>query len=218
MMIGGHHIPAREAFMKRSLILVPIVLFAILNACATNANPEQVQVAVVQTLTALSWTPTFTPYPTLNPDEQTIVNQMNGMGSIYKDGYDGGSFGDPLFPTKLDQLEDFMGANFIVFDAVFPQGKNNVVTLFQINARCECGTNRPCCTAERMFILTMKELFLNRSYVTSQVPTTVETMQVRCFDHGIQIALVSAAWKDVQSFLYGELNGLQFGSRVTITP
>jgi hypothetical protein len=210
--------------MKRSLILVPIILLVILNACGSNQAQMAIIVhqtdtaAAVATLTATNMPPTATPFPTIDPNEQQIVNLMNALGVQYQDGFDGGSFGDPMFQTKLDQLENFMGADFIVFDAAFPPGENNMLTLFQINARCECGTNRPCCTAERMFILTMRELFLNRDYVMGQVPTTVQTMQLLCFDHGRLIATISAAWQDVQSFLYGNLNGLQFGSRITVVP
>ena len=211
--------------MKHSLVLVPILLLVLLNACSANPNPdpEVMRVALAQTMTAMSWTPTPQPTSTTEPNELLVVNYLNGDFSAntwdqnFLRGV-GGPGDDPALAVNLNQLEDHIGADFLIFDVRFPPGANNISLVFQIHARCECATNGPCCTPEHMFVLTMKQLFVavqqQSSALMGQVPQTVEEMEVVCYDHRNVFAVMSVPWQDVQSFLRREISGSMLGARV----
>jgi hypothetical protein len=50
--------------------------------------------------------------------------------------------------------------------------------------------------------------------IVEQVPGSVSELKVVCFDNGLNIAVMGAAWQDVRAYLQTEINGYQFGSRV----
>jgi hypothetical protein len=217
--------------MKRSLVLVPIVLLIVLNACGANASQDQINTAVAQSMTALSWTPTLPPSPTLIPNRQWLADSLNGVGSDYAgSGYwenRGGLISDTGLAVNLDELEDSIGADFVITDVQFPALADKVSVAFQISARCECASTSSCCTPEHMFILTIRRLYLaiqqNQPYQVyqdsyyinkGQVPTPVQELWVECYDHQNKMARMVAPWSAVLSFMHGEINGRQLGQQV----
>jgi hypothetical protein len=221
--------------MKRSLIIVPLVLLVVLNACDPSA--EQIQAALTKTriaelatLTATNMPPTITPFPTPIPDGQWLTNSLNEVGSEYVGlGGDsfmytgaGGTISNMTLASSLDQLEDTIGSDFTVMDVNFPPlSNNNPALAFQVLTRCECARNNPCCTPEHMFVLTVRELYIAMqkygeptfTYM-GRVPTPIEELQVVCYDHVNPIGTMVAPWSAVLSFIRGGMSGRDFGMQV----
>ena len=212
--------------MKRSLVLVPFLLLVLLNACVTNAEINWDN--VWGTLTATYAPPTFTPSPTVRPDGQWLVTTLNQVGSEYSGPSDyflytgaGGQVTVTGLAANLDQLEDVIGADFMVLDVQFPTMPSGANVAFQVHARCECATNGPCCTPEHMFVLTIRKMYIamqqyqEQAYMNmGRVPQPVEELQVVAYDHQRQVATMVAPWAAVQSFIRGEINGYQLGLQV----
>ena len=202
--------------MKRSLVLIPILLLVFLNACATgtgNAAPAEPTATLEWNKFWQALTATYMPPPTgtAAPNTQMIVGTMNEWGR------DSGGY--MTLEEKLVVLEDNLGADFIILDVQF-QKENGVDRIFQVYAGCECASGSLCCTPEHMFVLTMGQLVVAvnqstyQSSIASQVPGTIQEMEVVCLDRRKQIGVMSVPWADVQSFLRGELTGTQFAMRV----
>jgi hypothetical protein len=191
--------------LKRSLLTIPIILFIFLNACGSPTTPIPLGVgtAVGQTQTAAMWTATITPTSTNVPDELRIVNWLNE--EPVKDPY--------LFSTRLDQLEETIGASYKFLNVEFIV-ENGVTTIFEVDVRCECAIETQCCTAERMFVVTMNEMYLHSREIIAQVPLTVNRMRVVTFDHTRPLGAISVDWVEIRKFMDGTTNGLQFGFNV----
>ncbi len=189
--------------MKRSLFIIPFILLLLLNACATATGVVSVPIgtAVGQTQTAMMWTPTITPTSTLDPKESVIVDLLNAR------------LPEDSMLERIEQLENTIGARYLVADVKFT-GENGVAEVFEVYVHCECATTTECCNSERMFAVTMREMEVYATGILGHVPGTVRYMSVVCHDRGEQFAVLSALWPDVKSYLSGEINGLQFGSRV----
>jgi len=152
---------------------------------------------------AASWTPTATPYPTNVPDSQMIMSRLNT--EPIKD----------AFTISIDQLEDTIGASYRFLNVEFLP-PNAVVTEFRVDVRCMCGRkNAQCCTRERGFVYTMVKMKPYIDDIVSQIPQTVKYMSVVTFDQTNPLPGMSADWEDVKGFLYGRMDGNQFGFQVT---
>jgi len=180
--------------MRRYLIVVPVVLFVFLSACGNEGLTEP---QLIQTLTARAWTPTIT----LTPPVRNGLNIVNLLNSpLPEDGT----------LKKMYELEETIGARYQVVDAIFTE--NN--TVFRVNVFCQCATKARCCSPERIFVILMRKMDFYRDRILVEVPGTVREINVHCMDHGSQLGVMAASWPDVREFLYGNLNGYQFGSRV----
>jgi hypothetical protein len=182
--------------MRRLLPIVPIFLLILLNACANPASaiPPDIGTAVGQTQTAAMWTPTITSTP--DPNEAKIVEWLNEELSA------------------ADPLEKTLDANYLARNVSFPPASGSLSTVFLVEIRCECAVNTQCCIPERMFVVAMGAMKKRAEKIIEQVPGNVSEVKVVCYDHGIQIAVMSAWWTHVKGYLLDENNGYQLGSQV----
>jgi hypothetical protein len=182
--------------MRRFLLLIPIFLLMLLNACGNSTasiSPTE-GTAVGQTQTATVWTPTITPTP--DPNESKIVEWLNAE------------------LLNADPLEQTLDAKYQVVDASFPITLNGTSTIFRVDVRCECMTNTQCCIPERTFIVIVWAMRNRADKIIEQVPGTVNEMKVVCYDRMTQLGVMSAWWSDLKSYLLDQINGYQLGSRV----
>lgn len=182
--------------MKRFLPILPVFLFILLNACATevSAVAPPVGTAVGQTQTAAIWTPTITPIP--DPNEAKIVEWLNeGLSAV-------------------DPLEKTLDANYQTRDVIFPGSPSSAPTVFRVDVRCDCAFSTQCCVPERIFVSTVLAMKNRADKVVEQVPASVIELKVVCFQHEMQIAVLAASWLDVKGYLLDQINGFQLGSRV----
>jgi hypothetical protein len=191
--------------MKRSLVLVPIILLVILNACGDpnslppNFNGAQwTEVAARQT--ALGWTPTISPTP--NPNESEIVRWMNVQ---------------PANPDGNEVLEETIGPIYMVFGVTFP-ASFGIQDVFEVDVNCVCTRNTKCCSPDRMFVITMMKMQPFRDQIMAEVPSSVSWFKLMAFDHYVQIAEVDAPWSSVRGFLSNDITGYELGSQVNIIP
>jgi hypothetical protein len=165
-----------------------------LSACGTDLTPAQLTMAV-QTLTAAAYTPTATSTP--DPDESAIVMLLNrGLAETT----------DPLSQT--------IDARYQVVDASFSVDANGSPATFRIDVRCECASATSCCTLERTFVAITAAMKVGVEKIAKQVPDTVTSLQVVCFDHASQTGLMIASWNDMVAYFTGMINGFQLGARV----
>lgn len=186
--------------MKRTLVFLPFILIVLLNACGNNGTPpisNEVGTQVAQTQTAAVWTATISPTP--RPDTAKMVDWINGELS------------------KADQLERMLDAEYTVADVTFPSSNGNgILDILRVEVHCQCARDSDCCSPERMFvkvILSLSQMEKKDNFI-NQVPATVTEMNVACYDHLTPSGNMAAYWTDVKSYLNGEINGTQLGSRV----
>ena len=183
--------------MKRLFPAILLFLLLLLNACGnTPMDISSAQgTAVGQTQTAIMWTPTITPTP--DPNESKIVEWLN----------------DDL--SSADALEKTLDANYQAVDVSFPFMPGSSPTVFRVDIRCECAVNTPCCSPERMFVVTIAAMKNRADKIIGQVPGSISQVKVVCFDHANLVGVMFALWADVKGYLLDEINGYQLGSRVT---
>jgi hypothetical protein len=180
--------------VKRPILMLLLTGLVWLAACGNDLTPAQLTMAL-QTLTAAAYTPTATSTP--DPDESAIVILLNrGLAETT----------DPLSQT--------IDARYQVVDASFPLGTDGRPTTFRINVRCECASATTCCTLERTFVVVTAAMKAGAEKIARQVPGTVTSLQVTCFDHATQTGMMVASWPDMVAFFTGGINGFQLGARV----
>ena len=182
--------------MKRFLLIVPIILLILLNACGnvTSTVSPDVGTAVGQTQTATMWTPTITSTP--DPNESKIVEWLNAELST------------------ADPLEQTLDAKYQVVDVSFPIAPGSSSTVFRVDVRCECATYTQCCIPERTFVVTIGAMKKRAEKIMEQVPGGVSEMKVVCYDHLALVGVMSAWWSDIKGYLLDQINGYMLGSRV----
>jgi hypothetical protein len=180
--------------MKHPLLFLSLTGLICLAACGSSLTPDQLSMAV-QTLTAVSYTPT--PSATPDPDESAIVILLN-RGLV--------ETGDPLSQT--------IEARYQVLEAGFPADSDGSLSTFQVDVRCECAGTSACCTAERMFIVLTSAMRAEMQRIIRQVPKTVASLRVDCHDHATRIGMIMVAWQDMLGYLRGTVNGFQLGARI----
>lgn len=183
--------------MKRALPFLPLIVFI---ACSPDISDPQVQMAVINSLTATVWTPTpATPSATAEPHTGKIVEVLNGVivGA------------DPLGETIL--------AKYSVIDAqVILDAQAQEVLLLRIHVDCE-WIYSDSCTPESTFVVLMYALSENEKVmgrIQDQIPSTVETLEMVAFDRMVQTGVIHVSWRDVWGFVEGNINGNQLGSRM----
>ena len=179
--------------MKKSLLIIPIFLFLLLNACGNT--PVEVSPAqgtmVAQTQTASVWTPTIT--PTIDPNEPQILEWLNAG-------------------LPADQLETTLVVKYLAVDVSFPPETGSSSLIFRIDLRCQCATYDQCCSPERMFVVTMWAMKSQKDKIIGQVPGSTSLVKVVCYNHVSQIGVVAASWPDVKGYLLDQISGYQLGS------
>jgi len=182
--------------MKRFLQVVPVLFLALLNACGTVSPtvPGDIGTAVAQTQTAAVWTPTIS--PTVDPNEQKIVEWLNAELSA------------------ADSLEQTLDARYQAVDVSFPIAANGSTILFRVDVRCECASYTACCMPERTFVVTMWAMKKRQEKILEQMPGNLSELKVVCFDRLNYVGVMSAWWPDVRSYMLDQINGSQLGSRV----
>jgi hypothetical protein len=188
--------------MKRFLLVIPIILFAVLGACGDSTgqlNPLIVTY-VAQTQTAAVWTPTpVTPTATAVPDQVTIVKVLN----------------EAL--RGADPLEEALDARFSVIDLGFEMSGNPPLTnKVRIGIECE-WVYKSACTVERTFVVLLHILERDgvRKKVSGQLPGTIKILQIVAFDHMKLIGTIEILWRDVLAFADNKISGEQLAARAT---
>jgi hypothetical protein len=189
--------------MRRSFVVVPLILFVLLIACVPEPGVTPLMgtsVALTQTASVITPSITYTPS---NIYTLSIVNLLNSP--LPEDG----------MLKRIEELENTIGAQYPVVDVKFPE--INGVRVFQIEVHCQCAASVKCCNIERMFVEIMRKMQVYRDPIisnVSQVPGVVSEMRVYCKDHGEQLGIMTASWQDVKDFLNENISGSQLGSRV----
>lgn len=191
--------------MKRALPIIPFVLFVFLNACVPSSVPfvsPEIGTAVALTQTAIAWTETAVP-PTSRFDSLSIINALNA------------SLPEDTYLRNVQELENAMGARYDIVDARIVQENNLPDRIFEVEVSCFCNarTNN-CCSPERTFAIVMRRMEYFRDSILWIIPDTVVELNVYCMDHDNRHGIISASWVDVEDYLYGRINGKQFGNRV----
>jgi hypothetical protein len=183
--------------MKRFLPAIPLFLLLLFNACGNHPvdiSPAQ-GTAVGQTQTAAAWTATISPTPV--PNTSRIVEWLNAE------------------LLNADALEQTLVAKYQVLDVSFPVASNGLLAIMRVDIRCECATYGQCCNPEQMFVMMIASMKKHGDKIIEQVPGTVSEMRMVCYDHMTQFAVMAASWSDVKGYLSDQINGYQFGSRVS---
>lgn len=160
--------------MKRSLIiLIPLLLLAVLNACSANgalppySSEQWTAIAITQQVMS-------------RPDTDKIKLWLNS----------------PLDYDKFDALEKAFVGNYDVSAVVFQNG-----TFFQIIMNCTCNSGSTCCDPEHMFVITLVKIDQYKNQILAEVPDTVQAMDLVCLNNTAAFAKVSAPWEKVKTFL-----------------
>ncbi len=180
--------------MKRRVLVFLLTVLLGLAACGNDLTSDQLTMAV-QTLTAQAYTPTATSTP--DPDESAIVMLLN-RGLV--------ETADPLSLT--------IDARYQALDVSFPAEADGIPNTFRIDVRCECVSAAPCCTIERAFIALTTAMQVSADKIARQVPATVASLQVVCFDRAAPSGMMIASWDDMLSYFRGAINGFQLGARL----
>jgi hypothetical protein len=173
--------------MKRSLVIViPLFLLVLLNACDSNRLPPLSQkqwAAIQQTLQV-----------TEMPGSQRITNLLNTRLNL----------------DRFGQLEEGLVGKYTVTGIDFPYG-----TYFQVNMNCECAEGASCCDPRRMFFIAVQRMALAQYEILPLVPTSVQNMDVVCFNRNLASEVMVAPWDTVKRFLLGEATPAELSDSVT---
>jgi hypothetical protein len=182
---------------KRVIAFLPVLVFI---ACAPDISNPDVQAAVINSLTATSWTPTpITPSATPEPNTARIVEILNEIiiGS------------DPLSETVV--------AKYSVIDAqVILDVTTQQASVLKIHVDCDWVYSDNC-TPESTFVILMYAFSENDKVIEriqNQIPASVQTLELVAFERMTQTASIFILWKDVWDFALGKINGNQLGSRM----
>jgi hypothetical protein len=181
--------------MKRYLLIIPILLLVLLNACGSGTEPNSA------TQTAILWTATPSPTPMYAPNAFAILQILNVEIERIE------------LLDDISWLEHMIGADYQVPNVLF-QFDNGIATVYQVNTHCECTDGDPCCSPERTFVVTMMVMKARQADIVPLVPGTVMSMEVWCYADDNRQAIMSAPWYDTKNFLEGRLTGAQFASQV----
>jgi hypothetical protein len=153
--------------------------------------------AVIQTLTAMVWTPP--PTSTFNPNIPNMISTLNADLSV------------------TNPLEWTLDAEYRVDNVSFSTAPNSSALVFRVDVRCDCRNGEQCCHPERTFVAVMGAMKRNSISVLAYVPGEVGYLLVVCSDPRMSLGAMSATWQDVRDYLVGNLTGYQFGVRVSKT-
>ncbi len=187
--------------LKRVLPFFPILVILVFTACTATPQPSEIPsgavTSFIQSMTAAAWT--ATPSVTPEPNTPTIIETLNSA------------------IVDSDPLGETIEAKFDILDVRFPIDitSKRVLTM-QIDIECE-WIFTDSCTPEETFVNLMKGFDPKHKLIdkiSSQVPATVEIVEVTTFDHRVQNGKIMVRWKDVVDYATGKINGNQLGSRI----
>jgi hypothetical protein len=173
--------------MKRSFVIViPLLLLMLLNACDSDRLPP---------LSPKQWAAfELTRQATAMPQNLRIKNLLGKMNNI----------------TRLDELEQSIVGKYDVLAVGFPSDY-----YLEIDMNCECTEGTACCDPRRIFFVTMQRMFQSKDQVLAEVPSTVRTLDVVCFDHKFAFATVYVPWEKVRGFLQGVVSAAELNSSIS---
>jgi hypothetical protein len=192
--------------MKRYLLVIPLILFVVLNACGSPGTPTTGGVFV-------TFTPTMEPVAMYASQSAYAFMNLN-LAIERLETLD-----------KFTELEHVTGASYQVTNVDFPL-ENGMPTVFQVATRCECARNAECCSPTRTFVVTLLAFNNAMTYdpnfsnwIQQGVPVEVRNMSVRIFDHATETEVINVPWENVKIFLYqpDSFRGFELGARVTET-
>lgn len=185
--------------MKRLLPFIPVLLLLLVNSCvqADPLDSTGTATAIANTIYAAIWT--ATPTPTFNPAISAMVSWLN------------------MDLVTTNALGATIDADYHVNKISFQNIPNSSALIFRVNVGCTCMNTDNCCIPERTFVVIVESMKKNRDTNLVQVPSEVSRMLVVCSDQKTksQIGAISASWQDVQSYIWGTLDGHQLGVQVT---
>ena len=159
-------------------------------------NPS-VKTAVIQSLTAIMWTATYTPTPIL--DSQKLITVLNSE------------------MVGADPLSETVEAKFYVMDIEYPiDEQSKEIRTIRIHVECE-WIFRDNCTPEESFVNLMHVFISNDKMiekVSPLVPSTLRDIQVITFNHMQQNGIIMVRWQDVIDYSAKRISGVQLGSRI----
>jgi hypothetical protein len=187
-------------FMKRFVVIIPVILLFLLNACIGSGSS-------IGTITP-TWTPTIVFPPTEDHISPVIFSELNmaieGM----------------VTAEPLNELEHIAGPSYqIVSVDLLPTDK--IPTTLQVNVRCECAENGPCCNSTRTFVatvMTFRKIYLSGDIQKVHPYESLNILEVWCYDHANLTGVVSVPWADLADFFQGNIDGFQLWSDVIQTP
>lgn len=190
--------------MKQFLLVIPVILLVLLNACGGNGTATSQNVIVS----------TSSPTTTSTPDPRS--SQMFEYLNL--------SIEEQETADKYNQLEHITGASYQITNVDLPPD-TNMSPIFRIDVRCECTVNARCCSPTRTFVVTVKAIE-NRNfrdqilYITDSM--TINILEVWISDHADLTYVISAPWQDVKNFIYASPDsigdGFLLASKVTAVP
>jgi hypothetical protein len=176
--------------MKRSsIIVIPIVLLVLINACNMSSgalpkySPEQ-WTAIAQTQQVMA-----------QPRDEQLKYWLSAAPTNY---------------DKFDALEESLVGKYDVMGVTFP----NDQYYFQVDMDCQCASGSACCVPERMLLLTLRRMAQSRDQILAVVPGTVKYLDVVCHDHKFAFMAMYAPWDTVKSFLLGQISAADLSSSV----
>jgi predicted small lipoprotein YifL len=193
----------------RYFSVVFILFFLVTIAACGGEQPQEFSsadlTALVNTMTAESWT--ITPSPTPVPSEVEIINVLNSN------------------IRNVDKLAELVEAEYYVAKLDFlKSGNSKNYTTMRITIVCE-GMIRRTCTPERGFVLLMHGFERaygkdkQRTTISSQVPKTIQNLEVIVeLAHAGSIGSFTVGWKNVESFASGELSPEQLDHEIIARP
>ena len=173
--------------MKRShVIVIPLFLLVLLNACDSGRLPPLSQRQLESIQATLQ--------VTAMPQSQRIQNLMNNRLNV----------------GRLDQLEESLVGKYDVIGVDFPYG-----TYFQVNMNCQCAEGSKCCDPRRMFYVAVLRMSQAKDQILADVPSTVQNLDVVCYDHNFAFSVVIAPWDKVREFLNGTISAADLSASIS---
>ena len=186
--------------MKRLLPAIPVLFVILLNACSGNGGasvvPPDMSTAVIQTLTAMVWTPP--PTSTHNPQIPNMISTLNV---------------DLLVTNPLEGLLD---AKYYVQDISIDHVEGYPDRVFLVSVHCECIHGDDCCHPGRTFVVIMNAMKRNYISILAHVPPSVSYLMVMCAENKRQIGGISVPWTAVSEYLQTRMTDYQFEDQVRL--
>lgn len=187
--------------MKRSLIVVPLVLLVLLNACGPGYLPQ---------FSGEQWTAIAQTQQVMNLNDQDKILYWFSVTP------------NPEQPDELEMLQQAMVGQYQV-TKVLISPLTSSTNVLQVVVLCSCPSGGlECYSPEEMLTAVLLKMIPHRYQIMAEVPNTVEQMWVvRNAEANVPQGMaadtgVSIDWENVRRFLLGDLTGDQF--RFMVTP
>lgn len=179
--------------MKPFVLVILVALFFALTGCVGDSPTDMDSTHVVETIIALSYTPT--PIRTPDPTENMLVIILNSN------------------LANTNQLSQALEAKYYIMKVDFLVNNLQVPEQFFIEIHCECVSNDSCCSVKRTFIMLTDAMKPNPE-LFSLLPPTIKTLHVSCYDHEKSMGTISVPWYLMMDYFKGITNGFQLGGEI----